>query len=73
MCSVGPRWIAASGIPVLVRTRPELHEQLLHPRELDVIDATGGSVEFVAFRVFVGVVVPDEGQVLEGTQMNKST
>jgi hypothetical protein len=64
-------WIAAGSVPVLVCARPELHEQLFNPGEVDVVSVAGGGVAFVAFRVLVGVVVADERQVLYDAQVKR--
>ncbi|CDK38536.1 hypothetical protein BN903_211 [Halorubrum sp. AJ67] len=64
-------WVAADSVPVLVRIRPELDEQLLHPRELDVVEIASCGVMLVPLRVLVGVVVPDEREIVEGAQMER--
>jgi hypothetical protein len=69
--SVGPRWIAADALPVLVCARPEFDEQLLHPGKCGVVDVASGGVVFVALRVFVGVIEPDECEVFEGAQVER--
>ena len=69
--SVRSRWVTGDGVPVLVRTRPELDETFLHAGELDVFVVTDRRMLFVAFRVLVGVVVPDECQTFEGTQVKR--
>ena len=61
--SIGAWWIAASGVPVFVSIGPELHEEFFHARKLEISVASSG-VEFMAFGIFVGVVVADERQVL---------
>ncbi len=69
MHSVGAGWIAVDGFPVLICTRPELKESFLHPWEGNVVGVTGCSVEFVPFRVFVCIVISDECEVFESTQV----
>ena len=69
--SVRPGRIAADGVPVLVRARPELDKPVLHSGELDVVEVTGCGVVFVALRVLVGVVVSDEREVVESAQMER--
>jgi len=64
-------WVAVNGVPVLVRTRPELDEQLFHPKELDAIKIASCGVMLVPLRVFVRVVVPDEREIVEGAQMER--
>jgi len=49
LLSIGTWRVATNGVPVFVSTGPELD-----------VCVTGSGVEFVAFGVFVGVVVTDE-------------
>lgn len=70
MWSVGSRWVAVDGIPVFIRARPEFEESL-HPREVDVVDIAGCRMEFMPLRIFVGVVVADECEVIERAQVER--
>jgi hypothetical protein len=68
LLSIGTGWVATNRVPVFVSTGPKLNDEFLHARELNVC-VPGSSVEFVAFGIFVSVVVPDERQILQRTQM----
>jgi len=59
LLSIGTLRVATNGVSVFVSTGPELDDEFFHTGELDVC-VTGSGVEFVAFGVFVGVVVTDE-------------
>ena len=63
--------VAVDSVPVLVRARPELDEQLFHPGELDAVEIAGCGVMLVPLRVLVGIVVPDEREIVEGAQMER--
>ena len=66
--SIGTWRGATNGVPVFGSTGPELSDEFVHARELDIC-VSGSGVEFVAFGVFVGVVVTDERQILHCSQM----
>jgi len=66
--SVGTGRVAADNIPVLIRTRPEFREERFHSREVS-IDVARRSVEFVAFRILVRVVVANQRQIFKGAQV----
>jgi len=59
LLSIGTWRVATNGVPVFVSTGPELDDEFFHTGELDVC-LPSSSVEFVAFGVFVGVIVADE-------------
>ena len=69
--SVWAGWVAADGLPVLVRARPELDESVFHPLKLDVVSIADSGVVLVALRILVRVVVPDEREIIEGTYVER--
>jgi len=61
--SIRTGWVATNCVPVFISTGPKLDDEFFHTRELDVC-VPGSGVEFVAFGIFVSVVVADERQIL---------
>jgi hypothetical protein len=68
LLSIGTGWVTTNGVPVFVSTGPELNDEFLHPRKFHIC-VPGSGVEFVAFGIFVSVVVADERQILQRSQV----
>jgi len=69
--SVRPRWVAIDFLPVLVCSGPELDETLLYPGESDVVHVTCRGVLLVSLCALVSVIIPEQGQTLESSQMER--
>jgi hypothetical protein len=66
--SIRTGWSATNCVPVFISTGPKLDNECFHTRELD-ISVTGSGVEFVAFGIFMSVVIADERQILQRSQV----
>jgi hypothetical protein len=54
-----------NGIPIFICTYPELEEMPFHAWEGSIIDIADCSMVPVAFRVLVGIIVPDKRQMFK--------